>query len=87
MTEQELGKVIHWYDQIKVAVVKLSGILRVGDSIKIRQGNNKEEEFEAKVDSMQVNHAEVGSGQKDDEVAIKLPQKAKEGARIFLLAE
>ena len=78
--EKEIGRVAHWYDKIKVAVVKLTGVLNVGDKIKVKRG---EEEFEDSVSSMQLDHAPVQSGKKDQEVAIKLSQQAKEGALIF----
>lgn len=81
--EKEVGKVTHWYDKINVAVVKLSGALAVGDRIKIRRG---EDEFEESVSSMQLDHAEVGSGKKGQEVAIKLSAKTKEGATVLKLS-
>lgn len=80
MPEKEVGKVTHWYDKIGVAVVRLSAPLKVGDAIKVRRG---EEEFDATVESMQLDHEAVKSGKKGDEVAIKLPQQAKEGSLIF----
>ncbi len=82
MAEQKVGKVSHWYDQIEVAVIKLEASLKVGDQIKVRRG---EEEFDDEVASMQINHEEVKSGKKGDEVAVKLSKKAKEGAEVFLL--
>lgn len=81
MSEKEIGKITHWYDKIGVAVVKLSGSLKVGDQIKIRRGD---EEFDCTVESMQIDHEDVKSAKKGNEAAIKLPQKAKEGAAIYL---
>ena len=80
MPEKEIGKVTHWYDKIGVAVVKLTGSLKVGDAVKVRHG---EKEFDATVESMQLDHEAIKSGKKGDEVAIKLPQQAKEGAVVF----
>ena len=76
-----VGKVIHWYDKISVAVVKLTKGLKVGDSIKVKHGDD---EFEDTVSSMQLDHESVKSGKKGQEVAIKLSQKAKEGSEICL---
>jgi len=76
---KELGKVTHWYDKAGVAVVKLSGSLKVGDTIKFKNGD---QEVEDSVASMQVDHKEIKSGKKGEEVAIKLSQKAKEGTII-----
>ena len=82
MPEKEIGKVTHWYDKIGVAVIKLSGPLKAGDQIKIRRG---EEEFDADISSMQIDHESVSSAKKGDDIAIKLPQKTKEGAVVFLV--
>lgn len=81
MAEKEIGKVTHWYDKIGVAVVKLSGTLKVGDQIKIKRADIESEDTVA---SMQIDHADVKSGKKGDEVAIRLSQKAKEGSVISL---
>lgn len=80
MAEKIIGKVIHWYDKISVAVVRLSAPLKVGDEIKVRHG---EDGFETVVESIQVDHESVSKSKKGDEVAIKLPQKAKEGSIIL----
>ncbi|QQG42767.1 MAG: hypothetical protein HYW15_00920 [Candidatus Giovannonibacteria bacterium] len=77
--EKEIGKITHWYDKIGVAVVDLQGALKIGDLIKVKKGS---EEFEDSVVSMQIDHKGVSSAKKGDEVAIKLSQKAKEGAVI-----
>lgn len=79
--EKEIGKVVHWYDKIGVAVVKLSGALSVGDKVKVKHG---EEEFEDTVTSMQLDHADIASGKKGQEVALKLGSRAKEGSKIFV---
>ena len=80
MAEKLVGKITHWYDKIGVAVVDLKAPLKAGDIIKVRKG---EEEFEDSVVSMQIDHKEVSSAKKGDEIAIKLAQKAKEGAEIY----
>ena len=80
---KEIGKVIHWYDKIGVAVVKLSAPLRKGDTIVIRRGEVEVNEI---VTSLQLNHAPVEEAKSGDEVAVKLLNPAKEGA-VILAAE
>lgn len=77
--EKELGKVVHYFDKIQVAVLSLNGNLKVGDKIKVSRGEN---EFEQEVESMQIDHQEVQSAGKGQEVAIKVAQPAKTGTRI-----
>lgn len=78
--EKEVGKVTHWYDKAGVAVLSLEGALKVGDKVKVKKG---EAEFEETISSMQVDHKDVSSAQKGDEVAVKFSQKAREGAVIY----
>jgi len=75
-----IGKITHWYDKIGVAVVKLGGSLKVGDSIKVKHGDD---EFEETIDSMQLNHESIKSGKKGQEVAIKLSHQAKENSEVY----
>ena len=76
---KQLGKVIHWYDKISVAVIKLDAPLKKGDKIVVKHG---EEEFEDTITSMQIDHKDVDSAKKGDDAAVKLSKKAKEGSLI-----
>jgi len=78
---KQIGTVTHWYDKISVAVVKLTAKLTKGDKVKIKKGD---EEFEDTVTSLQIDHKDVSSAKKGDDAAIKLSQRAKEGAVVFL---
>ncbi|MFH1769816.1 MAG: hypothetical protein ABH833_04090 [Parcubacteria group bacterium] len=78
---KKLGEVTHWYDKLGVAVLKLTANLNKGDAIKVVRGDA---EFEDTVSSMQVDHEDVESAKKGDEVALKLSQKAKQGSEIYL---
>ena len=78
--EKQIGKVIHWYDKIGVAVIKLTDTLKKGDNIKIKR---EKDEFEDTVNSMQLDHADVDSAEKGSEVAIKLNEKAHDGSVVL----
>lgn len=77
---KELGKVVHYFDKIQVAVVKLSGALKVGENVKVT-GHGAD--FTMSVDSMQVDHQDVSTVKAGDEVAIKVTQPVKSGAVLF----
>ncbi len=78
----EVGKVTHYYGKIGVAIVQLSGALRVGDKIKI-EGNLTE--FEQTVDSMEVDHQPVEQAKKGDVIGLKIREKTSEGATVYKL--
>lgn len=79
-SEQPVGEVVHFFDRLQVAVVRLSNSLRVGDKIKIKRGA---EEFTDVLASMQVDHIGVDSGRKGEEVAILLSRPTKAGALVY----
>ena len=76
-----VGKVIHFYDKISVAVVKLEKALRVGDKVKFEHEENS---FEQVIESMQLDHEQVSSGKKGQEIAVKTDKETKSGTLIYL---
>lgn len=82
MADKDLvGKVIHYYDKIGVAVIKLEKSLKVGDRVNFVHGENS---FEQTIESMQLEHAQVESGKKGHEIAVKVDQEVKSGTLVNL---
>lgn len=79
---KEIGKVTHYYGKIGVAIIGLSGGLKMGDRIKIQGAHG---EFEETVDSMEVDHKSVAEAKKGDVIGLKVNEKASEGAKVFKL--
>jgi translation elongation factor EF-1alpha len=75
----KVGKVTHYYNKAGVAIVELSGALKVGDMLKF-QGHGAD--FEQPADSIQVNHEQVQSASKGDVVGLKVVQDVKEGTEV-----
>ena len=82
MRKTEVGKVIHYYDKIGVAIVRLSKSLTVGGKVKFEKGNYS---FEQIIESMQLDHKPISEGKSKEEVAIKVDQAAKEGTIVSLV--
>ena len=80
MADFKVGKVTHYFDKIGVAVVELTGVLSVGDSIKI-SGKNKE--FTMTVSSMQIEHEQIKESKKGDTVGMKVDQAVAEGDEVY----
>ena len=76
-----IGKVIHYYDKIGVAVVGLKKNLKAGQRIKFVRG---EDMFEQSVESMQFDHVQISEGKKGQEVAIKVDKKVGSGTLAYL---
>lgn len=78
--ENLVGKVSHLYHKIGVVIVKLSGSIAVGDTLHFK-GN--ERDFEETVSSLQINHQNVPSAKKGDEVGMKVSGPAREGDEVY----
>lgn len=79
--EKPIGKITHYFSNIEVAVIDLLAPLKKGDEIRIVGGENTD--FNQMVDSMQVDHKEVKSAKKGDEVGLKVKEKVHEGYKVY----
>lgn len=84
MANKKIGEVVHYFDKIKVAVLRVDeGLVKVGDEIIIGEEN---ENFVQKVESMQVNHLQIDEAKAGDEVGLKVDQDVKEGMSVYKAA-
>lgn len=83
MPEKLIGKVTHYFGNVGVAVLNLSGTLKVGDEIRLL-GHGAD--FSQSVDSMQVDHQQIDSAKKGDDVGMKVSEKVKPGTQVFLIS-
>jgi len=75
-----VGQVVHYFDQIGVAVLELSKALKVGDQIRIVGG---ETDFVQTVDSMEVDHEKIEKAKAKQEIGMKVDQKVRPGYRVY----
>ncbi len=80
---KKVGKVVHYFNDISVAILKLSGPLAVGEKIRIVGG--EETDFIQEVKSMEFNHKKIEKGKKGQEVGIKVKKRAREGYLVYKL--
>ena len=79
--EKEVGTFTHFYDKISVGVIELSGGLKAGDKIHIQGAHD---DFEQKVESMQLDHKDVKSAKKGEIIAIKVDQPVHKNDKVLL---
>lgn len=78
-----IGIITHYYDKIKVGVIKLSGTLSVGDSMIYETDEGL---FEQLVESMEIDRQPVFKAGKGEEVGIKLKRKTSVDSKVFFRA-
>ncbi|MEW5955137.1 MAG: EF-Tu/IF-2/RF-3 family GTPase [Candidatus Micrarchaeota archaeon] len=79
MAEEPVGKITHFFDKIGVAVVELSGVLKVGDRIKVSGSN----EFEQTVASMQIEKQQVERAGAGQSIGLKVAGEVRKGDLVF----
>ena len=78
--EKQIGKITHYFNKIKVAVINLSDKLELGQEIRIIGGEN---DFNQKVQSMEVDQKKIKKAKKGDSVGIKIKEKVRQGYKVF----
>ncbi len=82
--EVQIGRVTHYYSRISVAVLRLSGDLKVGDKIEIL---GKTTEFSQVVTSMEIEHRKIQSATAGMEVALKVADTVRKGDIVYKIVE
>lgn len=76
-----IGRVVHYFSNIEVAVIKLSAGLSLGDEIRIVGGENTD--FNQTVDSMEVDHKKIKKAKAKDEVGMKVKERVRDGYKVY----
>jgi hypothetical protein len=81
--ETRIGQVTHYFNHINVAVLDLSGELKVGDTLHFF-GHSVD--FTQPIDSMEIEHQKVDTAGPKKEVALKVAQLVHKGTEVFKVA-
>ena len=83
MQLHEVGKVIHFFGRINVAVINVSGIISVGDKIAIKGPTT---DIEQTVTSMEIEHVKVLQAIAGQSVGMKLSGQARENDTVYKIS-
>lgn len=78
--QKSAGKVTHYFDQIKVAIILLEIPIKLGQELNFEGSNS----FTHKLVSMQFNHQEIKSAKKGQEIGVKVKKPVKSGDIVYL---
>ena len=79
-TEKVIGVITHYFNKISVGIIKLKTSLHVGDAIHIKGAHD---DFTQNVDSMQLNHRDIVSAKRGNEIGIKVVGKVHENDKVY----
>ena len=78
--EERLGEVIHYFDRIQVAVLRLARGVKQGQRVHFKGAHT---DFEQELTSLQVEHQDVSEAPAKGEVAVKVVEKVRRGDDVF----
>ncbi|MBU0979269.1 MAG: hypothetical protein KJ709_00550 [Nanoarchaeota archaeon] len=78
--EQEIGKVDHYYSKIGVAVIELSGELKVGEEIHIKGATS---DFKQNVESIQIEHDKLEEAKAGQSIGLKVKEPVRQNDKVF----
>lgn len=84
MPEEEIGTVVHYYNNIEVGLIKLTASLKIGDVIHIKGAHD---DFTQTVESMQIEQDKIEEGKKGDTVGVKVKEKVHENDKVYKVTE
>jgi putative protease len=77
---EQIGSIRHYYSKIGVAVIDLTAKITVGDTIRIKGMTS---DFTQKVDSMQIEHANVQSAGSGQSIGLKVSDRVRVGDLVY----
>jgi putative protease len=80
--KRRIGVITRYFHKIGVAAIMLEDQLNVGSKISIEGATTN---FEMTVNSMQIDRADIESGSKGQEIAIKVKDRVREHDAVFLV--
>lgn len=78
--KEKIGEVTHYFTEIEVGVIELSGKLKVGDKISIEGATTN---FEQKVNSMEIDQEKVEEAEAGEAVGMKVKERVREGDQVY----
>jgi putative protease len=78
--EKPIGKVTHFYGNIKVAIVKFNKAVPVGTTLHYRGVTT---DFSDTIKSMQFNHESVKIAKKNKLIGIKVKKQVRQGDKVY----
>lgn len=78
--KQLVGKIVHYYTNIGVAVIDLEAPLAVGDKISIEGATTN---ITQPVESMQIEHKDVAKAKKGDSIGMKVKDRVRDGDNVY----
>lgn len=80
MSEKKLGGITHYFDHLKVGIIKVESPIKVGDKVYVKGHTT---DFKQEITEMQLEHETITSAKKGQEVGFKVKKIVREGDQVL----
>lgn len=77
---KKIGKVVHYYGGIKVAIIKFNKDIKIGKDVRFKGATT---DFKQTISSMQFDNKDVKTAKKGKQIGIKVKSKVRVGDEVF----
>lgn len=77
---EQIGSISHYYSKIGVSVINLTAKMTVGDTIRVKGMTT---DFTQKVESMQIEHANVQIATAGQSIGVKMNDRVRVGDVVY----
>ncbi len=77
---EKIGQVTHYFNNINVGAIELTGDLKVGDRIRFKGATT---DFDQVVESMQIENEDVEAASPGEGVGLKVKKRVREGDEVY----
>ncbi|MGM0439457.1 MAG: hypothetical protein ACQEP3_03465 [Patescibacteria group bacterium] len=78
---KKIGDIIHYFGDLKVAIIKLSENLEVGDEVRIIGGEDTD--FNQEIKSMEIDREKIEKASSGQEVGVQVKEKVRKGYEVY----
>jgi putative protease len=79
---EEVGEITHVFPKISVAVVKVTGVIKIGDQIEVKGPST---DYQQEITSMQIDRKDIEEANDGEEIGLKVEEPVRKGDKIFLI--
>lgn len=80
MPEEKIGEVTHFFTDLSVGIIDLSGKLEVSEKVHFKGATT---DFEQQIDSMEIDREKVEEAGPGDKIGVEVDERVREGDEVL----